>query len=326
MFQTNRSIILLSLMLLGAVSGPVLAKPSDMRNAYEDGWKWYVHRRSQGADTGELVDILQTLKKKYGHTYFNLDRVDRALGELDGNGVSASYDASSHEAAAAARAAEAAWLPAETPAYTMPAVTRPAPPVPQAAPVMKQPEPALPVAKQAAPASQPQDPFERYLASQQAKVKAQEQIPPPVAAAPPKVSPPVQAAVPDAPLQNPAAQAKIDELSSPDDIVKVKAAQALGDMREPGAVGPLIRMLGGDSTFASMAASAALAKIGKPALQPVMNALQDANPNVRIGACVALGDMHDPAIGPALQKATLDRDSRVRRAASTALSKIKPAK
>jgi HEAT repeat protein len=82
----------------------------------------------------------------------------------------------------------------------------------------------------------------------------------------------------------------------------------------------------GDSTFASMAASSALAKIGLPAVKPLIASLQDPNPNVRIGACVALGDMNDPAIAPALQKLTLDRDSRVRKAAATALSKTKTGK
>src|SRR5689334_16940520 len=80
----KRSVLLIGLMLFGIVPMSVSAKPNDMRRAYEDGWKWYVYRKSQGADEGELLDILQTLKQKYGHTYFNMDRVDRALDELGG--------------------------------------------------------------------------------------------------------------------------------------------------------------------------------------------------------------------------------------------------
>lgn len=301
MIRISLSVVLSSLILLGVASESISAKPSDMRNAYEDGWKWYVHRKSAGAEAGELLDILKTLKKKYGHTYFNLERVDRALDELDGTrNVSAP--------------------PAENfPELDSPALAMAVPVPPEAAP--EAPKTVVPMTP--APSENKEDPFERYMAAQQAKVKSQERVPPAIPAQQ-RAAPPT--AVSAASLTNPAARVKIEELSSPDEMVKVKAARALGDMREPGAIGPLINLLEGDSTFVSMSASAALAKIGKPAVQPVINALRDANPNVRIGACVALGDMSDPAIGPALQKAALDGDSRVRRAAATALNKSKSGK
>ncbi|HRY30233.1 MAG TPA: hypothetical protein P5079_09390, partial [Elusimicrobiota bacterium] len=63
--------VLFAALTLRAASGQV---------AFEEGWKWYLHRRSQNAPGEELLDILSTLKKKYTGTGVDISQVDREMG------------------------------------------------------------------------------------------------------------------------------------------------------------------------------------------------------------------------------------------------------
>lgn len=68
--------------LLGAPS--IFAAKKSLKAGYEDGWKWYQYRKSQGAPDSELADILRTMLKKYGKTKLDLTRVRKALKEHQG--------------------------------------------------------------------------------------------------------------------------------------------------------------------------------------------------------------------------------------------------
>lgn len=99
--------------------------------------------------------------------------------------------------------------------------------------------------------------------------------------------------------------------------VKASAASALGNLKDPRAIRPLIRALGeNEYGFSRLAAASALSKLrekkwinivkgesedferlgncgDKRALEPLIKALGDKKPDVRIRAALALGDLGD---------------------------------
>jgi HEAT repeat protein len=109
--------------------------------------------------------------------------------------------------------------------------------------------------------------------------------------------------------------------------VRQDAATALGLIGDPRAIGPLIdafRLESGDTEdiTAWQDAAQALARLGAPAVEPLIRALRDENSTVRAWSAHALGQMGIPqAVGP-LIAALADADLQVRSDASVALGKI----
>jgi len=110
-------------------------------------------------------------------------------------------------------------------------------------------------------------------------------------------------------------------LNHEDLIVRLSSIKALGELRDIRAVGPLIAALKDESCGCT--AANALAKIGKPSVEPLIVTLSDKNLIARRNAAMALGEIKDVnAVGPLF--ATLkDEDLIVRRNAAIALGQIK---
>jgi len=117
--------------------------------------------------------------------------------------------------------------------------------------------------------------------------------------------------------------ALICTLGDRDITVQYEATEALGDLRDPRAIGPLMGVLTGDQ-YSSIRwkAAEALAKIGPPAVEPLIAALSHPNDDVRWKAAIALGEIADKrAIGPLIDLLK-DNDRFIKGRAAYALGKI----
>jgi hypothetical protein len=85
------------------------------------------------------------------------------------------------------------------------------------------------------------------------------------------------------------------------------------------AVEPLIAKLGDEDEYVRRAAVNALGMIGAPAIKPLLARLDDKNPVIHDGVADALGNIGAPAVKPLLAKLAAATDSVVRRAAIDAL-------
>ncbi|MHC4314879.1 MAG: HEAT repeat domain-containing protein, partial [Planctomycetota bacterium] len=139
---------------------------------------------------------------------------------------------------------------------------------------------------------------------------------------------------------------EIEKLHSPDARIRALAAMALGEMGPEAspAIPHLIRLLGDQATFdhrdvwqkatfftvagrsfgAYVAADAmgALAKIGEPAVNPLIEALKDSDAFVRVHAARALERVQDKRAVEPLCEVLKDADENVRSAAAIALGQI----
>jgi HEAT repeat protein len=122
----------------------------------------------------------------------------------------------------------------------------------------------------------------------------------------------------------------MDRLTAQEDYARVQivAVIGLGDLLDPRAIPPLVRILEiGDATFRSAAAEA-LGKIGLPrfantdAVGPLIGSLRDEDALVRRLAARSLGQVADgQAVGP-LRRTLQDNDDDVRTAAGAALQAL----
>ena len=105
--------------------------------------------------------------------------------------------------------------------------------------------------------------------------------------------------------------------------IRLEAVTALARIGKQ-AVEPLIQALKNEDRSARFSAAVALGKIGDPrAIEPLIRALRDEAWNVRIAVAVALGEIGDErAVGP-LTQALNDNNEGVRMGAKKALEKIK---
>lgn len=116
----------------------------------------------------------------------------------------------------------------------------------------------------------------------------------------------------------------IRKLRDPDDYeVRWSAAKALGKIKDPRAVEPLIAALGDPYYDVRMSAAEALGKIGMPAVTPLIAALTNTNSSVRDTAADALGEIKDPRAVEPLIAALTDANYFVRTGAAYALGEIK---
>jgi HEAT repeat protein len=112
-------------------------------------------------------------------------------------------------------------------------------------------------------------------------------------------------------------------LASPDWIVRMHAAKALGRIRDPGAIGALVPRLQDSVKAVREEASAALAAIGEAALPSLLAALTDSEWLVRLHAVEALGKTGSTeAVMPLLSALFNDQDRAVREDVVRALGRI----
>jgi len=107
-----------------------------------------------------------------------------------------------------------------------------------------------------------------------------------------------------------------------DASVRQAAAGALGQMRDPRAVQPLIAALKDSDRHVPETAAEALVKIGTPAVEPLIVALKDSDSNVRRLAAGALGQIGDARAVEPLIAARTDSNWELRQAAARALEQI----
>jgi HEAT repeat protein len=109
-------------------------------------------------------------------------------------------------------------------------------------------------------------------------------------------------------------------LNDPDRLIRAAAADGLGALGDPQAVGPLIDCLNGHTEINSIHIVQALGKLGDArAVEPEITCLTDPKADVRAAAAVALGLLADArAVEPLIASLT-DPDQSVRAAAAVAL-------
>ena len=105
--------------------------------------------------------------------------------------------------------------------------------------------------------------------------------------------------------------------------VRLEAVMALARIGKS-AVEPLIQSLKNEDRSARFSAAVALGKIGDPrAIEPLIRALRDEAWNVRIAVAAALGEIGDARSVEPLTQVLKDEDEGVRMGAKNALEKIK---
>ena len=114
--------------------------------------------------------------------------------------------------------------------------------------------------------------------------------------------------------------AALKDKDSKDSDVRQAAAEALGEIKDPRAVEPLIAALKDEDSDVRAAAAYALGEIKDPrAVEPLIAALKDGDSDVRKAAAKALGEIKDPRAVEPLIAALKDAKWRVREAAAEAL-------
>ena len=116
----------------------------------------------------------------------------------------------------------------------------------------------------------------------------------------------------------------INNLRSRDPAVREEAAQKLGDLKDPGAVGSLIMILKKDKDRSvRWSAEDALVNIGAPAVESLVKLLDDESWRVRRRAVRTLAKIKDPrAIEPLTASMKTDEDCYVRKCAARAIGEI----
>ena len=105
--------------------------------------------------------------------------------------------------------------------------------------------------------------------------------------------------------------------------VRLEAVMALARIGKP-AVEPLIQSLKNEDRSTRFSAAVALGKIGDPrAIEPLIQALRDEAWNVRIAVAAALGEIGDERAVEPLTQALNDDNEDVQMGAKKALEKIK---
>ncbi|GAB4228572.1 MAG: HEAT repeat domain-containing protein [Deltaproteobacteria bacterium] len=107
-----------------------------------------------------------------------------------------------------------------------------------------------------------------------------------------------------------------------DAVTRSAALCTLEQIRDARAAWPVVRMLG-DPQVGSVAVFLA-ARMGPVAVEPLLLTLRSDNPDARIRAADALGEMREARAAPVLREMSRDPDPAVREAASIALRRILP--
>jgi HEAT repeat protein len=113
----------------------------------------------------------------------------------------------------------------------------------------------------------------------------------------------------------------INALENPDEDVRWKAAISLGEIGDRRAIDPLIRLLGDEDRFVRSRAAYAIGIMGEQVIQPLAEVLStEKNPDLRLGAVMALGRIQADPATRLLIRATTDSAWDVRQEAMTALA------
>lgn len=113
----------------------------------------------------------------------------------------------------------------------------------------------------------------------------------------------------------------INALENPDEDVRWKAAISLGEIGDRRAIDPLISLLGDEDRFVRSRAAYALGIMGEQVIQPLAEVLStEKNPDLRLGAVMALGRIQADPATRLLIRATTDSSGDVRQEAMTALA------
>jgi HEAT repeat protein len=107
--------------------------------------------------------------------------------------------------------------------------------------------------------------------------------------------------------QEEAAHRPVDTGRSP----RGEAATALGEIKDPRAIRPLIDALKDPDAELSHGAARALSKFGEPVVEPMVGALKDSDPGFRRKAARVLGGINAPSAVSALLAAWRERDTAV---------------
>ena len=115
----------------------------------------------------------------------------------------------------------------------------------------------------------------------------------------------------------------IGALGHRDAAIQYEAAEALGVLKEPSAVTPLMTALTGDRySGVRWKAAEALARIGGPAVEPLVSALGHSDEDVRWKAAIALGEIGDVRAIPPLVALLEDQDRFVQSRAAYSLGQF----
>jgi HEAT repeat protein len=147
----------------------------------------------------------------------------------------------------------------------------------------------------------------------------------------------------------------LEDIKSEDSYTRIRAIDALGNLRDVRAIEPLINAMADELHYAAEDAAKAMAKYGKTGTPHLIRALSNPNPqirvwavgaidmsgdkqavpaltealkkekaaNVRIGLMYALGNLKDPLPIPVLIKILKEKDGMIRMSAAYALGYIK---
>ncbi|HVP95394.1 MAG TPA: HEAT repeat domain-containing protein [Methanoregulaceae archaeon] len=116
-------------------------------------------------------------------------------------------------------------------------------------------------------------------------------------------------------IGEPTVESLIHALDDPDSIVRLRAAWALGIIRDGRALRPLISALRDGDWSVRMRASDALGELmDNSAVEPLISLFRDENENVRRHAVMAISKIGDKSALPKLEVVLRDADWRVRMA------------
>jgi HEAT repeat protein len=121
-------------------------------------------------------------------------------------------------------------------------------------------------------------------------------------------------------LGEPALEPLVAALEDEDGRARAAAARALGLLGDVRAIGSLLAALGDEE--AHVEASAALARLGEPAVEPLIAALKGGDPITRRSATIALGLGGDRRAIEPLTAALKDDDRQVRQDARAFLDRL----
>jgi HEAT repeat protein len=137
-------------------------------------------------------------------------------------------------------------------------------------------------------------------------------------------------------IGEPAVESLIQTLKDWDDDVRYQAAELLRVIGDARAVEPMVQALyyesllvmvkEDDGAWVPFGLVKVLSLIGEPAVEPLIQALKDKNPRIRLGATSVLGVIGDTRAVEPLTQALNDESEDVRKLAKEALEKIKSSK
>lgn len=118
----------------------------------------------------------------------------------------------------------------------------------------------------------------------------------------------------------------IGALNDSDWRVREEAAKALGEIGDRRAVKHLIQLFKDEKTRVQLWGTDAIIGMGDGSVGPLIEALDDRDRRIRMGAIVALGELRKSEALPRLNELLTDTDENIRDAAAEAIDTIESAK